>query len=59
MGRQNITKRELEIRTGWPRMLVSRRVSGEVGLEVGELEVLAEALGVPAEQLRQRAVGVA
>ena len=50
MARQGMTQESLAARIGWDQRRVSRRLTGEVALNVTELECIADALGVPAAQ---------
>jgi transcriptional regulator with XRE-family HTH domain len=47
MTRQSITQESLGARIGWDQRRVSRRLTGEVALDVAELATIADALGVP------------
>lgn len=51
MARQGITQEALGARIGWDQRRVSRRLTGEVALDVAELSAIAAALGVGVTQL--------
>jgi transcriptional regulator with XRE-family HTH domain len=50
MARQRITQMALAARLGRSQPYVCRRLTGEVAFDLAELELVAEALGVPLSQ---------
>jgi transcriptional regulator with XRE-family HTH domain len=51
MARQRVDTREMANRLGKSRMWVSRRMSGEVAINVADAHELAQALGIDATVL--------
>lgn len=51
LGRRNMTRLELSKLLGVERMWVYYRLSGETPLKVDDVELIANALGVPLAQL--------
>lgn len=50
MGRQGISQGQLADQLGCTQRSLSRRLTGDVPVDVAELEQLADALGVPLSQ---------
>lgn len=50
MSRQRKSQRDLAEQLGWPQPRLSRRLTGDVDMRVGELEAIATALGSPVTQ---------
>ncbi len=50
MFRQDVSQRDLADRIGWPQPRLARRLTAAVDFRVGELERIAEVLGVPVAQ---------
>lgn len=66
MARQRVTQRQLVERLGWTQPYISRRMAGHVAFDVDELSAIADAIGVPTEDIistslaaHRAAVGVA
>lgn len=51
MARQGMTQEALGALIGWDQRRVSRRLTGEVPLDVTELTAIADALGIGVTQL--------
>lgn len=50
IARQGLTRASVAARLGWSEQRFSLRMTGRVALSVGELAVIADALGVSAAQ---------
>lgn len=51
MGRQGVSQETLAVRLGWTQRSLSRRLTGDVAVDMSELERIAEALAVPVARL--------
>ena len=51
LDERDISQTELALRLGWGRMRVQRRLTGKADISVGELEEIADVLGIPASRL--------
>lgn len=59
LARQQMSGSELARRLGMTQPYLSRRLTGEVDFRIGELERIAEVLGVPVAQLFPSAASAA
>lgn len=50
IARQGLTRASVAAKLGWTDQRFSLRMTGRVALSVGELVIIADALGVPASQ---------
>ncbi len=51
LGRQRRSQARLAVELGWSKVYLSRRLTGEVALSVGDVEAIAGKLGVPLAKL--------
>ncbi len=50
MARQRVTQRQLAAHLGLPQVSISRRLTGRIQFDIGEIEKVAEFLQVPVSQ---------